>query len=212
MQEDKEKTKEENKQESKLKILVAGDLHGDISASKKLSEKAEKEKVDLVLLLGDIHVQQMSKGLISPFKKANQKVLFVPGNWDTTLETKMLQERYGLRNLDGYYTTYKDVDIIGVGTSDFRLSLDEKKTMDRLKKNFEKSKSRKKILISHLHPAKTKAEFSGFPGSKAVRKAVDYFHPDFVLSAHIHEAEGIEEKIGKTRVINVGKKGKIIEI
>ena len=51
-----------------------------------------------------------------------------------------------------------------------------------------------------------------FPGSKGVRKAIDKFHPDLLLCSHVHEAEGIEEKIGKTRVINVGKKGKIIEI
>ena len=200
------------KSESKLKILVAGDLHGDVSASKRLSEKAEKEHVDLVLLLGDIHGHQMSKGLISPFKKAGQKVLFVPGNWDTTLETKMLQDMYGLKNIDGYYATYKDVDIIGVGTSDFRLSMDEKKALDRLKTNFGKSKNRKKILISHLHARGTKAEFSGFPGSTALRKAIDYFQPDLFLSAHIHEAEGIEEKIGKTKLMNVGKRGKIVEL
>lgn len=198
--------------ESKLKILVAGDLHGDVSASKKLSEKAEKEKVDLILLLGDIHGHQMSKGLISPFKKAGQKVLFVPGNWDTTLETKMLQEMYGLKNLDGYYATYKDVDILGIGTSDFRMTLDEKRAFDKLKKNFERSKNRKKILISHLHAHGTKSEFSGFPGSRAIRKTIDYFQPDLFLSAHIHEAEGIEEKIGKTKVINVGKRGKIVEV
>ena len=207
-----DKIEKKEHEESKLKILVAGDLHGDISASKRLSEKAEKEKVDLILLLGDIHGHQMSKGLIMPFKKAGQKVLFVPGNWDTTLETKMLQDMYGLKNIDGYYATYKDIDIIGVGTSDFRLSIDEKKALDRLKLNFAKNKNRKKILISHLHARGSKAEFSGFPGSIALRKAIDYFQPDLFLSAHIHEAEGIEEKIGKTKIMNIGKRGKIIEL
>jgi len=32
------------------------------------------------------------------------------------------------------------------------------------------------------------------------------------LKAHIHEAEGAEEYIGKTKVINVGRNGRIIEI
>ena len=36
--------------------------------------------------------------------------------------------------------------------------------------------------------------------------------PDLFLQAHIHEAEGIEEKIGKTRVINVGRRGTVIDI
>ena len=41
---------------------------------------------------------------------------------------------------------------------------------------------------------------------------VEKFKPDFLIHSHIHEAEGLEEKIGKTRVINVGRKGKIIEL
>ena len=51
-----------------------------------------------------------------------------------------------------------------------------------------------------------------FPGSDGVKKAIDIFKPDFLLCSHVHEAEGIEELVGKTKVINVGKKGKIIEI
>ena len=45
-----------------------------------------------------------------------------------------------------------------------------------------------------------------------VKKAIEKFHPDLLLCSHVHEAEGIEEKIGKTKVISVGKKGKIIKI
>ena len=45
-----------------------------------------------------------------------------------------------------------------------------------------------------------------------IRKAINQFKPDLFISGHIHEAEGLSEKIGKTKVISVGKKGKIIEI
>ena len=46
----------------------------------------------------------------------------------------------------------------------------------------------------------------------AVKKALDEFQPDFLVNAHIHEASGMEEQFGKTRVINVSKKEKIFEI
>ena len=46
----------------------------------------------------------------------------------------------------------------------------------------------------------------------ALSKAVEKFKPDLLISSHIHEAEGIEDKIGDTRVVQVGKKGKILEI
>lgn len=38
------------------------------------------------------------------------------------------------------------------------------------------------------------------------------FKPDLLIAAHIRESEGIEDKIGKTKVVQVGWKGKILEI
>jgi len=70
----------------------------------------------------------------------------------------------------------------------------------------------KKIMVTHMHSANSKSEFSGFPGSVSIRKAIQKFKPEILLHGHIHEAAGIEEKIGNTRVINVGCEGKIIEI
>ena len=69
-------------------------------------------------------------------------------------------------------------------------------------------------MVTHVHPSGSMIEkfTQFFEGSKAVKRAIDKFQPDIMLCAHVHEAEGLEEKIGKTRVINVGSKGKIFEI
>lgn len=198
-----------------LKILAAADFHGSSTIAESLSKKAEKEKVDLVILAGDLHGRtKSSPGIIAPFKKRNQKVIFVPGNWDTTTEANTLKDMYQINNIDGIYTHYSGVDIIGVGSSDFRMDLDNQKTLDMLIKNFEKLKDRptKKVLVSHVHASGTLAEFSGYPGSDVLRKVIDYFHPDVFISSHIHEAEGLEQKIGKTKLFQVGKSGKIINI
>ena len=50
------------------------------------------------------------------------------------------------------------------------------------------------------------------PGSDGVRRAIERFKPDILLCSHVHEAEGIEEKMGDTKIFSVGRKGKIIEI
>ncbi len=202
------------KKQDKLRILAAGDLHGDVDIAKKLAEKAKKEKVDLVVLAGDLHGRIQGEGeMILPFKKLGQKVVFVPGNWDTTLEANLLRDIHHIKNIDGYYVTYKGVDIIGIGNPDMRFSLNNK-SMEKLKNNFEriKTKNSRKILISHLHAEGSKAEFSGIRGEKILRKAIEYFEPDILVQAHIHEAEGIEEKIKKTKIFNVGRRGKVIEI
>ena len=67
-------------------------------------------------------------------------------------------------------------------------------------------------MISHIHAAGTKSEFSGIPGSSGVRKAIEEFQPDVFLSGHSHEAEGLKDKVGKTKVFSVGEKGEVIEI
>ncbi len=86
---------------------------------------------------------------------------------------------------------------------------------DLLKEGFNHIKGLdRKIMVTHVHPTGTTMErFSKFvPGSKGVKDAVDKFKPNILLCSHVHEAEGIEEKIGNTKVINVGRKGKIINL
>lgn len=197
----------------KLKVLAAGDFHGDSNTSKRLAELAQKEKVDLVILTGDITGMVQTKDIIKPFVDRHQKVLFVPGNWETTEEAESLSKRYNMKNIEDHYLKYKEVGIFGVGSANWSLYPDEERTFKKLRKEHDKIKDlERKIMVSHMHAAGTKSELSGFEGSKALRKAIEEFQPDIFISGHIHELEGVEEKIGKTKVINVGKKGKIFEI
>jgi len=212
-----EEKKAEPKKEGKLRILAAGDIHGDIDLAEKLAEKAKKEKVDLVVLCGDLTMAERSTAnIIGPFKKRNEKVLLIPGNHETVATADFLAQLYGMKNIHGYSVKYKDVGIFGAGGANIGVfQQDEKEIYDLLKKGFDQIKDiKKKIMVTHVHPTGTKMErlTSIFPGSEGVRRAIDKLKPDLLLCSHVHEAEGIEEKIGKTLVINVGKKGKIIEI
>jgi len=196
----------------KLRILAAGDIHGDTRLARQLAEKAEREKVALVILTGDITGIIETQNLIKPFTDRKEKIVFVPGNWDSPETASFLSKFYGIKNIDDYYVKYKNVGIFGAGNAG-TFSVDEKRTFEKLKKNFKKVKNlEKKIMVTHFHAAGTKSELSGFPGSSGIRRAIEKFQPDLFISGHIHELEGVEEKIGKTKVINVGRKGKIIEI
>ena len=210
----------ENKKSSvhkKLKILAAGDIHGDIGLAEKLAERAKKEKVDLVVLCGDLTLAETSTAnIIGPFKKRHEKVLLIPGNHETVATADFLAELYSVKNIHGYSVRYGDVGIFGAGGANIGLfQMNEKEIYDLLKKGHDKIKYLKKtIMITHVHPTGTHIEkfTKFFPGSSGIRKAIDRLKPDILLCSHVHEAEGIEEKVGKTIVINVGKKGKIIEI
>lgn len=201
----------------KLRILAAGDIHGDMSLASKLAQRAEDENVDLVILCGDItNFEKSTKNLIGPFVKKNKKVLLIPGNHESFATADFLAEVYGVKNIHGYSVKYKDVGLFGCGGANIGLQqLNEDEIYGLLKKGFDSIKYlKKKIMVTHVHPSQTLMEkFTHFfPGSDGVKKAIDRFKPDLLLCSHVHEAEGIEEKIGNTKVINVGKRGKIIEI
>jgi Icc-related predicted phosphoesterase len=204
------------KPNKKTKILAIGDIHGDSGLVKKLAEKAEKENVDLVILAGDLtFAEQSTKNLIGPFIKAKKQVLLIPGNHESRATTDFLQEMYpNTKNIHGYSLKKDNLGIFGAGAGDIGINqIKDPEIFNLLKKGHEKIKdTERKIMVTHMHPKGSKAEFSGFEGSKAVAKAIHEFHPDILITAHIHEASGIEEKIGKTKVINVSRKEKIFEI
>jgi Icc-related predicted phosphoesterase len=213
-----------------MKILSAGDLHGNSGLAKKLAERAAKEKVDLVILCGDLtEGDATTDNLIGPFLKQGKRVVLVPGNHESVATADFLSQVYGVKNLHGYGiklfdpSTFanknKDKKYVGLfGCSGVNIGIHQitdKDAYDMLIKghNYIKDAS-VKIMVSHVHPAGTKMEkFTHFfEGSRALRRVIDKLQPDIMLCSHVHEAEGLEEKVGKTRVINVGSKGKIFEI
>jgi len=202
--------------EKKTKILAVGDIHGDTGLVKKLAEKAKKENVDLVILAGDLTLaEQSTKDLIGPFIKAKKQVLLIPGNHESITTVDFLAEMYPpTKNIHGYSFVKDDLGIFGAGAGDIGINfIRDSEIFNVLKKGHENVKGLKKqIMVTHMHPKGSKSEFSGFPGSKAVRKAVKEFQPDVLISAHIHEAGGLEEYSGKTKIINVSRKEKIFEI
>ncbi len=208
-----------NSKRKKTKILAIGDIHGDSRLIKKLAEQAIKEKVDLVILAGDLTFSEMeAKGIIKPFIDAKKQVLLIPGNHEPFATADFLAQIYPpTKNIHGYSFVKNDLGIFGAGGAEnmpgFPGVITEENLFSTLERAYSGLKGLdKKIMVTHMHPQGTKSEFSGFEGSKAVRKAIERFKPDIAIFAHIHEASGTEDQIGKTRVVNVSRKGKIFEI
>ena len=200
----------------KTKILAIGDIHGDSRLMKKLAKQAKDENVDVVILAGDItFAEREFKDVIKPFTDLKKQVLLIPGNHESVVTTDLLAEIYSpAKSIHGYSFIRGNVGIFGAGGADIGIHIiNDAEIYKLLKKGNESVKNlEKKILVTHIHPEGTKSEFSGFKGSKAVRKAIETFKPNIAICAHIHEAAGVEDKIGNTRVINVSRKGKIFEI
>lgn len=203
-----------------MKILAVGCIHGDTLKVRRLANKAEKENVDLVVLCGDLtYADTSSENLIGPFLKKNKKVLFVPGNHDSLETMYLLQDLYKITNLHGYAININGIGFFGCGGAPYvgpNLALTEQEIFDKLNKSHEKIKNlKKKVMVTHAHPKGSIGENLAHPiikPSKSIRKAIDRFKPDILLYGHVHEAQGIEEIIGSTKVINVCKDGVVIQL
>lgn len=198
-----------------FRILAASDIHGDTRATKKLAERAAKERVDLVVLCGDITGLVETPHLIKPFKDKGKKVLLLPGNWDSFATTDFLARFYGMKNIHGYAAQYDHIGFFGAGGADIGpfTSLSERELMKTLEQAHRGLKGiEKKVMVTHMHPQGSLSEFSGVEGSAAIRKALKKFKPDVLLHGHIHEAAGADEILDGTRVVNVGKQGIVFEL
>ncbi|MAE12993.1 hypothetical protein CMO92_00370 [Candidatus Woesearchaeota archaeon] len=200
-----------------MRILSVGCIHGNKKFVEDLAQKAEDENVDLVILAGDLSSHEgNTEGVIGPFLKKNKKVIFVPGNHDSLATADFLAEFYGVKNIHGYSVRYKDIGIFGCSAVNCGINqINDKETYDLLKKGFESVRYlKKKIMVTHVHPAGTKMEkLSQFvEGNKAVEKAIKQFKPDIMLCSHLHEGRGLEEKIGTTKVVNVATKPQIFDV
>lgn len=196
-----------------VRIFAAGDFHGDITTAKKLAQRALDEHADLIILNGDIVEEDNPHGIVYYFKKTGKPVMLVPGNHDF-FATDFLSAHYDVPNLHGKHTMQGGVHIVGCGGANVGLmQLSEEEIYDTIKDAMP-TREGPLLLVSHVHPANSRMEqFSSFiKGSIGLRAAIERFKPDVVVCGHVHEAEGIEEKIGDTTIINVGKRGKLIEL
>lgn len=200
----------------KIKILAIGDIHGDTGLVKKLAEKTKKENIDIIIIAGDItFAEQSIKNLIGPFVNKKRQILIIPGNHESENTVNIMTELYpNTQSIHGKSFTKKNIGIFGAGTADFGIDIiGENSIFGLLKKSHKEIEHlEKKIMVTHMHPKGSKAELFGWQGSNSVTKAIKKFSPDILITAHIHEASGMEEIIGKTKVINVSRKEKIFEI
>ena len=201
-----------------MKILTASDIHSDNKVVYNLVKKAKKNKVDLVLLGGDI-IETWSdfetKNIIAPFKQAGIEVLMVHGNHDSLIDIDVLSKEYGkgIYNLHGTYKEFDDVVIFGIGGVEGNpFSFSDEELSQKLKKDFAKFKNKKKILLTHEPPKNTKLDNVGWSnvGSKSLRNFIENYEPELVICGHIHETFGQWDYLKNSKILNAGRKGKII--
>ncbi|MBD3312533.1 hypothetical protein GF352_03715 [archaeon] len=200
-----------------MKILATADIHED----KQLVEQLVKNSrdADVIVIAGDLTwAEQDLKGIIGPLKKHGKPIIMIPGNHETLASIDYLEKLYKPRvyNLHARGIKIDEVCFVACGSGNIGLfQLTEDEVGGALEKALKEVKDCKKtVLVTHTPPYNTLVDNLGWTkaGSVAVRKFIEKHQPELCICGHIHETAGLIDKIGKTKIINVGFNDKIITI
>lgn len=210
----------------KLKILGLTDLHtGGIIPLEDIRKVVEDEKIDLIILAGDLTTfgsSDLVKKVLEEFALLERTIFYIPGNMDSVNSGAFEFSR--VKPLHARVIYYQGINFLGLGASNptpfnTPFTLEEKELTKLLVKMKTEIKNESPIfLVSHAPPFATEADkiHSGaHVGSTAVKDFIEKEHPFVVLCGHIHESKSLF-KMNDTLCINPGparhRNGTIIEI
>jgi len=198
-----------------LRVLAFSDVHGDQLLIDKIKQAAKD--CDLVICCGDItpaHGKTIDVG--RRIGKLGPRVLAVPGNFELPNDMSIVCKELGWTDLHGKNFEINNIMFAGCGGGNtgpfhtpYELSEEEfNELLDKL------DTSKRFILVTHCPPR----GFVDQPkeglhvGSEAIRNFVEEKHPMLQFCGHIHESGGKEANVDNTRIINVAKQVKLIDI
>jgi Icc-related predicted phosphoesterase len=197
-----------------LKLQIFSDIHNDWTTLERLLSV----EADYYIAAGD--QVTWSKGLDrcgQILQSRGDKVYVLPGNHESAAETAGMCARYGLHDFHQRHMQVGRWHVAGLGYSSptpFNTpgEYTEPQLAERLQRFAELSPL---VLICHAPPHGTALDRIRpglHAGSTAVGDFIGQHQPEFFFCGHIHEAEGVEIEIGKTRARNVGKAAYLLEL
>jgi len=201
-----------------VRVLIFSDIHGDLRA---LQNRAA-EPADIYIAAGDLAT--FGKGLercAEILKPLGERLWVLPGNHETHEQTRAFCERYGfvdfhrqVRTLEGAKgsATWAGLGYSSITPFDTPGEYSEEEFAEALAA-FDGISGL--YLVAHCPPRDIRLdEFAPgkHGGSSALRTWIERAQPAYLFCGHIHETEGLAERLGATQCINVGKQGYTIEI
>ncbi len=201
-----------------MKAVIFSDIHHDTKALERLMSI----EADAYFCAGDLvnwarGLDKMGDLLKGLAKKGPESLYVMPGNHESAKQIEEFCARFGFVNFHGATVERSGVRFAGLGCStvtpfDTPGEYTEEQFAERLA---ELADYKPQVLICHSPPLNTRLDRirEGLhAGSRSVRDFIEKHQPGYFFCGHIHEAEGVVEKIGLTRAMNVGKQGYVLEV
>jgi Icc-related predicted phosphoesterase len=197
-----------------MKFLTFVDLHEDSKFLKKLVERIEKSDIDFVVCAGDLTVFSRSlRYVLKHLNDTGKKIYLIPGNHESDeLFENVLLDYPNIINFNQQALRLGNYVFLGYGEGGF---VTEDQDFRKLAREwYGKYKNEKTILVTHGPPYGTKADFveNRYVGNRDFRAFIERIEPKLAICGHIHENAGKVDSVGKTKIINPGWEGLVIEL
>ena len=201
-----------------MKILIFSDIHGDAGALERIVEQL----ADIYIAAGDLSTFRRSLDRCGEIlKPLGERLWVLPGNHETHDDTRALCEKFGFvdfhRQVRALPGTAGTTLWAGLGYSNITpFNTPGEYSEEEISKALAEFDGIKQLyLVVHFPPQGTALdEFSPgkHAGSPTLRAWVERHQPLYLFCGHIHEAEGVQLRIGQTFAVNVGKQGYLLEL
>ncbi|MBW2964323.1 metallophosphoesterase family protein [Candidatus Woesearchaeota archaeon] len=198
-----------------MKLLAFVDLHGSMKILEKIAAMAKTDKVDYIICAGDITIFGDSmKQMVERLDKIGIPAIMLHGNHEDkdslrkvckhTKNVKFMHKEI-LEAGDYVFMAYGGG---GFSTLDKEFEAWSKEAMAKI------PEGKKIILVTHAPPYETKIDqvLDQPAGNKSIRNFIKQVQPKLAISGHLHENAGIKDRIDKTKIVNPGPWGMILEV
>jgi Icc-related predicted phosphoesterase len=197
-----------------LKLLIFSDIHNDWKALDRLLAI----DADYYIAAGD--QVTWAKGMDRAgeiLATRGERVYVLPGNHESAAMVAEMCARHGLHDFHERHIQVGKWHVAGLGYSSptpFHTpgEYSEAQIEERLAKFADVAPL---VLVCHAPPYGTaldRVRAGLHAGSRSVREFIEKYQPEHFFCGHIHEAEGVEIAMGRTRAKNVGKVGHLLEL
>jgi uncharacterized protein len=193
-------------------ILAFTDVHGDERALAHVKKMVSK--ADLIICAGDITVFETHlRKMLSIINSFEKPVLMLHGNHEG--DHRMKKECEHFKNIIFFHKGFYEQDgIVFAGYGGGGFAMRDKQFVHFSKKVKEKAKDKGLVLVLHGPPYGTKTDRIGkeHAGNKSYTDFIEHEKPNLVICGHLHENNGVQDKIGHSLIINPGPGGRLLHI
>ena len=197
-----------------MRILAFSDLHRDLAGAEGLVERSRE--ADVVICAGDLaSVHNGLEETVEALRPIAVPTVLVPGNNETDQALREACRGWdGATVLHGGAVELDGTSFYGLGAGvpvtpwDWSFDLTEEEAAEELEECPDDA-----VIVVHSPPLGHVDESSGrHLGSTAIRDAIAARSSPLAVCGHIHESWGAESAIGRTRILNLGPEGVLIEL